>query len=260
MKRTFTSGIARVPPGARRDAATPAGRTGWRCRYFEGPSEYLYGEETALLETIDGRYPFPRIAPPYRRGVEEVVEHPSDVTANSASAAHVEMAAPERRVGRAADAGQQRGDVRQRARASRRTAPTGSAPSAPSSRRARSSARSRAGPTPRRRRVPDGHAAARGHRDDRGGPEAGHRLHRAAVGRVEPDPARGAARHADVATRRCGLSAAGSARAATSCSTTATTSSPSPLACPRFLAVESCGQCTPCKQDGLAIWSELRPR
>ena len=61
---------------------------------FAGPSEYLYGEETALLETIDGRYPFPRIAPPYRRGVEEVVETPADVDANSASAAHVEMAAP----------------------------------------------------------------------------------------------------------------------------------------------------------------------
>jgi NADH-quinone oxidoreductase subunit F len=59
---------------------------------FAGPSEYLYGEETALLETIDGRYPFPRIAPPYRRGVEETVEHQSDITADSSSAAHVEMA------------------------------------------------------------------------------------------------------------------------------------------------------------------------
>jgi NADH-quinone oxidoreductase subunit F len=61
-------------------------------RVFAGPSEYLYGEETALLETIDGRYPFPRIAPPYRRGVEEIVETQADVTANSSSAAHVEMA------------------------------------------------------------------------------------------------------------------------------------------------------------------------
>ena len=41
---------------------------------FEGPTEYLYGEETALLEAIDGRAPFPRIAPPYRQGVDEVVE------------------------------------------------------------------------------------------------------------------------------------------------------------------------------------------
>ena len=64
-------------------------------RVFAGPSEYLYGEETALLETIDGRFPFPRIAPPYRRGVEEVVETQADVTADSSSAAHVEMAGPD---------------------------------------------------------------------------------------------------------------------------------------------------------------------
>jgi NADH-quinone oxidoreductase subunit F len=62
---------------------------------FGGPSEYLYGEETALLEAIDGRPPFPRITPPYRRGVEEIVEEPGDVDANSASGAHVEMAYPE---------------------------------------------------------------------------------------------------------------------------------------------------------------------
>jgi NADH:ubiquinone oxidoreductase subunit F (NADH-binding) len=33
-----------------------------------GPSHYLFGEETALLEVVAGRMPFPRIAPPYRRG------------------------------------------------------------------------------------------------------------------------------------------------------------------------------------------------
>src|ERR671911_519975 len=37
-----------------------------------GPDEYLYGEETALLEVVDGRAPLPRIAPPYRRGVVQV--------------------------------------------------------------------------------------------------------------------------------------------------------------------------------------------
>jgi NADH-quinone oxidoreductase subunit F len=37
-----------------------------------GSDRYLLGEETALLEAIDGRPPFPRIAPPYRHGVEEV--------------------------------------------------------------------------------------------------------------------------------------------------------------------------------------------
>ncbi len=35
---------------------------------FEGPDEYLYGEESALLETIDGRSPFPRVIPTYRVG------------------------------------------------------------------------------------------------------------------------------------------------------------------------------------------------
>ncbi len=59
-----------------------------------GPHEYLYGEETALLETIDGRYPFPRIAPPYRRGVREVVESPDDIGSGSGLSAHVEMAGP----------------------------------------------------------------------------------------------------------------------------------------------------------------------
>ena len=33
---------------------------------------YLLGEETALLEVINGRPPFPRLAPPYRAGAEDV--------------------------------------------------------------------------------------------------------------------------------------------------------------------------------------------
>ncbi len=59
-----------------------------------GPHEYLFGEETAMLEVIDGRAPLPRIAPPYRRGVVEVVEHDDDVDSGSGLAAHVEMAGP----------------------------------------------------------------------------------------------------------------------------------------------------------------------
>jgi NADH:ubiquinone oxidoreductase subunit F (NADH-binding) len=60
-----------------------------------GPDEYLYGEETALLEVVDGRAPLPRIAPPYRRGIVEVVEHDDDVDSDSGLAAHVELAGPE---------------------------------------------------------------------------------------------------------------------------------------------------------------------
>ncbi len=55
---------------------------------FAGPPEYLYGEETALLEAIDGRGPFPRVAPPYRHGAEELGADPAP------SAAQVEMASP----------------------------------------------------------------------------------------------------------------------------------------------------------------------
>jgi NADH:ubiquinone oxidoreductase subunit F (NADH-binding) len=48
-----------------------------------GPSRYLLGEETALLEVIDGRPPFPRLAPPFRHGVDDaaaVTPSPSETT------------------------------------------------------------------------------------------------------------------------------------------------------------------------------------
>jgi NADH-quinone oxidoreductase subunit F len=35
----------------------------------EGPDEYLYGEEKALLEVIEGREPLPRLLPPYQHGL-----------------------------------------------------------------------------------------------------------------------------------------------------------------------------------------------
>src|SRR5207302_9530937 len=57
-------------------------RAGWTeglaVQVFEGPGEYLYGEETALLEVLDGRHPFPRVAPPYRHGVDEVGAEETD--------------------------------------------------------------------------------------------------------------------------------------------------------------------------------------
>ncbi len=41
-----------------------------------GPKEYLFGEETALLEVLERRQPFPRVAPPYRGGL---VDEAADV-------------------------------------------------------------------------------------------------------------------------------------------------------------------------------------
>ncbi len=93
LKRAFVTEISRL-----RAAIVDIKREGWAAgidlTVFEGPDEYLYGEETALLETIDGRYPFPRIAPPFRRGVTEVVEHADDVGSGSGLSGHVEMAVP----------------------------------------------------------------------------------------------------------------------------------------------------------------------
>jgi NADH-quinone oxidoreductase subunit F len=93
LKGSFAPELERV-----RQAVDEVRRAGWadgvELIVFEGPNAYLYGEETALLETIDGRYPFPRVAPPFRRGVREVVEHLSDVDSRSNLPAHVEMAAP----------------------------------------------------------------------------------------------------------------------------------------------------------------------
>ncbi len=92
-KHSFTEEVQRLRLAI--GEMTAAGWTdGVQVSVFEGPNEYLYGEETALLETIDGRYPFPRIAPPYRRGVREVVESSADLHTQSGLSAHVEMAGP----------------------------------------------------------------------------------------------------------------------------------------------------------------------
>jgi NADH-quinone oxidoreductase subunit F len=91
LKKSFGEEVARLQ-GAIDEMVAAGWADGIEIEIFEGPNEYLYGEETALLETIDGRYPFPRIAPPFRRGVTEVVEHVDDTTSGSGLSAHVEMA------------------------------------------------------------------------------------------------------------------------------------------------------------------------
>jgi len=87
VKETFSTEASRL-----RQAIDEVHAAGWatdvELSVFEGPPEYLYGEETALLEAIDGRGPFPRVSPPYRHGAEELGAEPAP------SAAQIEMAAP----------------------------------------------------------------------------------------------------------------------------------------------------------------------
>ena len=73
LKASFTREAQRM-----HDVIAEATSAGWcegvNVRVFTGPDEYLYGEETALLEVLDGRMPFPRIAPPFREGLGEPPE------------------------------------------------------------------------------------------------------------------------------------------------------------------------------------------
>ena len=94
LKRRFTTEHGRLIA-----AIAELRRAGWcdgiEIDIVEGPDEYLFGEETALLEALDGRPPFPRIAPPWRRGTTEVVRYESDLTSGSGLAADVQMATRE---------------------------------------------------------------------------------------------------------------------------------------------------------------------
>lgn len=88
LKASFTEELARVQ-GAIAEAREHGWLDGIEASIVAGPAEYLYGEETALLEVVDGRPPFPRIAPPYRHGVDEIGD------AAGESAAQLELAAPD---------------------------------------------------------------------------------------------------------------------------------------------------------------------
>jgi NADH:ubiquinone oxidoreductase subunit F (NADH-binding) len=68
-KASFTDELARL-----RSAVDEVSDAGWadgiELYVAEGPDAYLFGEETGLLEVLDGRPPFPHIAPPFRHGLE----------------------------------------------------------------------------------------------------------------------------------------------------------------------------------------------
>jgi NADH:ubiquinone oxidoreductase subunit F (NADH-binding) len=85
LKQSFTEELRAV-----RQAIDALRAAGWADNLeidaFAGPREYLYGEETGLLEAIDGRPPFPRVAPPYRHGVEELGDDGSGEAAQIAMA------------------------------------------------------------------------------------------------------------------------------------------------------------------------------
>lgn len=52
-------------------------------RLLEGPDEYLYGEETGLLEVIEGGLPLPRWLPPFQQGLFATTSDPRPTAVNN---------------------------------------------------------------------------------------------------------------------------------------------------------------------------------
>ena len=222
---------------------------GVRLEVFEGPSEYLYGEETALLEAIEGRPPLPRVAPPYRRGVDELGRTGCQRPARRRGHGRVPTARPTRApalvdnvetlanvpaiVAKGAGWFREMGtdDIARhhRLHGGRLDQPAPASARSPWGRPCgRSSTRSAAGPEP---------------------VAPSPRSRRACPPRSCPPSA------LDTPLTYEAMAAAGSGLG--SCGFTVFDDQDDLVAAvagtSRFLAVESCGQCTPCKQDGRAI-------
>jgi NADH:ubiquinone oxidoreductase subunit F (NADH-binding) len=255
LKATFTTEVDRV-----RAALAEIVAAGWtegvEVSVFEGPSEYLYGEETALLEALDGRQPFPRIAPPYRRGVDEVVETSADLASGSGLPAHVELAgssvdtvAPPTLVNNVETLANVPGIVG-RGAAWFRTEGTDKSPGTIVCTVTGSTQRHGVGEvlmgTPLREVI----------ELIGGGPRRGRRIKAVMSGvanalltEAELDTPVSYEALADIGS---GLGSAGFIVFDDTVDLVAVAAGVS-----RFLAVESCGQCTPCKEDGLALASDL---
>jgi NADH-quinone oxidoreductase subunit F len=226
---------------------------------FAGPDEYLYGEETALLEVIDGRHPFPRLAPPFRWGVLEVVDEPSEVDSDAASAAHVQLAGPsESTVGPPTLVN----NVETLANVPRivadgpawfheigTQASPGTVVCTVSGRTVRHGCAE----------VPMGTPLAEVLQRIGGGPAEDHEITAVLPGVanrvVPPELLDTPVSFEAFEAIGSGLGSAGFIVCDDTIDLLAVTA-----AAARFLAVESCGQCTPCKQDGLAIAEHLRAR
>jgi NADH:ubiquinone oxidoreductase subunit F (NADH-binding) len=77
LKRSFAPEISRVRTALDelRTAGFLGSTRGLDIEVVLGPDEYLFGEEKALLEVIEGNLPLPRVLPPYLEGL---FRHPPD--------------------------------------------------------------------------------------------------------------------------------------------------------------------------------------
>ncbi|MDP8928357.1 MAG: SLBB domain-containing protein [Actinomycetota bacterium] len=83
-------GIKERSTSAERGLAPALGavrEAGWsgaeRVEVALGPDEYLFGEEKAMLEVIEGKLPMPRILPPYEQGLFATMASPNPTIVNN---------------------------------------------------------------------------------------------------------------------------------------------------------------------------------
>jgi NADH-quinone oxidoreductase subunit F len=235
MKEAFSGEIDRT-----RDAMEEVADAGWAegitMTVFEGPDEYLYGEESALLETIDGRWPFPRVVPTFRRGLRgaDRIDTPDDAPAlvnNTETLSNVAR-------------------IVARGPAWFRTAGTEQSPGTMVCTVTGSTKRHGVGEvdmgTPLREVI-----AAIG-----GGPTRGHEI-KAVLSGVANRVITGA--QLDTPVSYEGMAAIGSGLGSGAFIVLDDTVDMTAVAAgvARFLSVESCGQCSPCKLDGITLTKRL---
>jgi NADH-quinone oxidoreductase subunit F len=82
VKERFTRELQRLA-----EALEGAAIAGWEgidtVQIVPGPDEYLFGEEKAMLEVIEGRLPLPRILPPYVQGLFATMTSPNPTAVNN---------------------------------------------------------------------------------------------------------------------------------------------------------------------------------
>jgi NADH-quinone oxidoreductase subunit F len=89
IKEKFTAPLERLAAALAEVVAA-----GWpaadRIRIVTGPDAYLFGEETGMLEVIEGKLPMPRIVRPYEQGLDATTTVPNPTIVNNVETlAHV---------------------------------------------------------------------------------------------------------------------------------------------------------------------------
>jgi NADH-quinone oxidoreductase subunit F len=82
IKEKFTRPVERLGT-ALQELVAANWRGADRIEVHLGPDEYLFGEEKAMLEVIEGKLPFPRILPPYQTGLFATTTAPNPTVVNN---------------------------------------------------------------------------------------------------------------------------------------------------------------------------------